>query len=113
MAEISIEEKKNTVVVSISEEITMTTVNDIENACKKFLNSKIKVLALDLKNVQFIDSFGISRVIKLSKAFIGNGIEFVLINMNDNIHQVFKIATFDRLFTIMSKEEFTETYLLQ
>jgi len=111
MADLSIEEKEDVVIISITDEITMTTVNDIELACKKYVNSKLTVLALDLNNVQFIDSFGISRIIKLSKSFIGTGTEFILINMNDNIHQIFKIATFDRLFTILTKSEFMEKYL--
>jgi len=110
MTEISVEQKNSIVIISISGEITMSTVNDLDNECKRFLNSDIKVMALDLKYVQFVDSFGISRIIKISKAFIGKEIEFVLINMNDNINQIFKIATFDKLFTIMTTAEFLISY---
>ncbi len=108
---VSIEEIGTAVILSISGEITMITFTDIDNACKKFINSNLKVIAFDFHNLEFIDSFGISRVIKQSKAFSEKGTEFVLINMNDNISQIFKIATFDRLFTIMTKKEFTDTYL--
>lgn len=111
MGEISVEEKDNTVIVSISGEISMTTVNNIDNSCRKYINSNLKVLALNFKNVTFIDSFGISRIIKQSRIFSGNGTDFVLIDLNDNITQIFKIATFDKLFTIMKKEDFTGKYL--
>ncbi len=110
MSEIRVEEFDNIVIIFISGEVTMVTVNDIDNTCKKYLNSDIDVLALDMKGVQFIDSFGISRVIKESKAFASQGIEFVLVNLNDNINQIFKIATFDRLFKIMTKDEFNYKY---
>jgi len=111
MSKIRVEEFESIVIVYISGEVTMVTINDIDNTCKKYLNSDIDVLALDMKEVQFIDSFGISRVIKESKAFASQGIEFILINLNDNINQIFKIATFDRLFTIMTKDEFSKKFL--
>ena len=111
MAEVSIEEKNNAVIVSVSGEITMTTVNEIDFVCKPYVNSDIEVIAIDLKLVMFIDSFGISRIIKISKAFSAQNKTFVLINMNENIHQIFKIATFDKLFTIMTKPEFMMTYM--
>lgn len=113
MPVINIEEQNNVVIIYISGEITMLTVNEIDNACKQYLNSNIKVLAFDMKNVQFIDSFGISRVIKQSKMFSSFGVEFVLINLNENIMQIFKIATFDKLFNIMTKNEFNSQYLIK
>jgi anti-anti-sigma factor len=113
MAEISIEESDNTVIIHIAGEITMTTAADIDNACRKYIDAELKVAALDLRSVLFIDSFGISRVIKISKSFNAKGTDFVLINMNDNISQIFKIATFDKLFTIMTNDEFRNKYLSQ
>lgn len=91
----------------------MITVNEIDNVCRQYLNSDIDVLAFDMRNVQFIDSFGISRVIKQSKMFSSQNIEFVLVNLNDNIKQIFKIATFDKLFNIMSKDEFNIKHLIK
>lgn len=111
MSGIKIEEKDGAVIVGISGEITMPTVSEIDIACKKYLESGAKVIALDFKNVVFIDSFGISRVIKLSKAFNAQGTDFVLINMNEHISQVFKIATFDKIFTILTNAEFEGKYL--
>jgi len=111
MIKVEIEESNNTAILNIYGEITMATAKEIDIACEKYINSGLKVLAFDLQNVTFIDSFGISRIIKHSKAFACNGTEFVLINLNDNINQVFKIATFDRLFRILTKYEFSEKYL--
>ncbi len=108
---VTTEKIKNAIIISISGEITMITVGEIDNVCKNYIDSDIEVLALDLKDVQFIDSFGISRIIKQSKIFTDKDIHFVLINMNGNIHQIFKVATFDRMFTIMTKAEFTDKYL--
>jgi anti-anti-sigma factor len=113
MSVINVEELNNAVIIYLSGEITMITVNEIDNVCRQYLNSDIDVLAFDMRNVQFIDSFGISRVIKQSKMFSSQNIEFVLVNLNDNIKQIFKIATFDKLFNIMSKDEFNIKYLIK
>jgi anti-anti-sigma factor len=113
MSVINVEEQNNAVIIYLSGEITMITVNEIDNVCRQYLNSDIDVLAFDMRNVQFIDSFGISRVIKQSKMFSSQNIEFVLVNLNDNIKQIFKIATFDKLFNIMSKDEFNIKYLIK
>ncbi len=64
MSVINVEEQNNAVIIYLSGEITMITVNGIDNVCRQYLNSDIDVLAFDMRNVQFIDSFGISRVIK-------------------------------------------------
>ncbi len=113
MSVFNVEEQNNAVIIYISGEITMITVNEIDNVCKQYLNSDIDVLAFDMRSVQFIDSFGISRVIKQLKAFSLQGTEFVLINLNDNIKQIFKIATFDKIFNVMTKDEFDSKYLTQ
>ncbi|PKL17848.1 MAG: hypothetical protein CVV49_08695 [Spirochaetae bacterium HGW-Spirochaetae-5] len=113
MSVINVEEKNNAVIIYLSGEITMITVNGIDNVCRQYLNSDIEVLAFDMRNVEFIDSFGISRVIKQSKMFSSQGVEFVLVNLNDNIKQIFKIATFDKLFNIMTKEEFNSQFLIK
>ena len=111
MIELSSEKIDNTVIISISGEISMTTVSVIDKICSPYIKSGLKAVAFDFKLVRFIDSFGISRIIKTSRMFTAENTEFVLINMNDNIKQIFKIATFDRLFTIMTKDEFIDTYI--
>ncbi len=110
MTNISVEEKEGAVVLSIIGEITMETANEVENNCSKYLNSGLRVLAFDLHGVMFIDSFGLSIIIKHSKNFISRGTDFVLVDMNDKIRQIFKISTFDRIFTIMTRDQFDEKY---
>lgn len=111
MAEISTDKKNDVAVVSITGEISLTTVEYIDKACREFLTPDVRVFALDMRGVTFIDSFGISRILKISKAYSCNETQFLLINLNDNIKQIFKIATLDNFFTILSKNEFENKYL--
>lgn len=110
MLEIEIEERDNTVVICITGVLSMGTVDEFDHAFKKFVNSKLDAVALDLRNMAFLDSFGMNRIIKVSRLFAGSGTGFVLINMNDAIRNTFAITTFDKLFTIMSGDEFNRKY---
>ena len=110
MQYVDIEEKDRVVIISMKDEFTFNGNDEFESSFKKYANKDYDAVALDLKNVLYIDSFGISRIIKISRLFIGNAPEFVLINMNESISYIFKITTFDKIFTIMTEDEFTEKY---
>lgn len=110
MLKIDVEECGSVVTVSLIGELSFSYVEEFESVFKKYVKSDFNVIALDLKNVPYLDSFGISRIIKVSRFLIAGGSEFVLINMNEHIHQIFRMATFDKLFNIMTKEEFLLAY---
>ena len=107
----STEKIDNIVIISISGEITMNTVSEIDRVYTPFIKSGLSAVAFDLKYVEFIDSFGISKIIKISRAFKAENTEFVLINMKNNILQTFRKAMFDKLLTITTKAEFMDTYI--
>lgn len=106
----NVEEKNNTVIVSMNGELSLNSIEEFDDAFKKYLNSSPTVVALDLEHVPYLNSFGISRIIKISRAFADKGIEFVLINMNENIYQIFRMSTFDKIFNILTLEEFNRKY---
>jgi len=105
-----IEERNNAVIISMSGELSLSNIEEFENVFKKYTDSDFNVAALEMGHVPYLNSFGISRIIKVSRTFINNNKDFVLINMNENIHQIFRMSTFDKIFNIMSNEEFNEKY---
>ncbi|PKL18195.1 MAG: hypothetical protein CVV49_06995 [Spirochaetae bacterium HGW-Spirochaetae-5] len=111
MLHIDIEEKDKVAVISINGELSLHSVDGFENAFKKYPASDFNVVALDLKNMPYIDSFGMSRMIKISRLFTATGKDFILVDMNENVYQIFKMSTFDRFFNIMTGEEFEIEYL--
>lgn len=112
MLTIDIEVRGKIAIFSIQGEISPSTSRDFERAFEKYLSTDYSVMAIDLKKIRYIDSFGISRLVRLSRAFSGTGGEFLLVNMNDNIHQIFRMATFDKLFKILTGEQFAAAYLI-
>ena len=111
MLQIDIEEKDKVAVISLAGDLSLHSIEGFERTFKKYPGSDFDVIGLDLKNLPYVDSFGISRILKISRILLADGKDFVLINMNENIHQIFKMSTFDRLFKIMNGDEFEIEYL--
>lgn len=110
MMKIAVQERDEGIIIGIEGEISFTTVDKFENTYQKYTGSAVKVIALDLIGMPSLDSFGISRIIKMSRVISESRKDFVLINMNENIHQIFRMGTFDKIFTIMSGEDFHHKY---
>jgi len=108
---IDVEENGKAVIIKIKGDMSQIDNAKFDQSFKKYLNSEFKVIALDLKNIRHLDSFGMSRIIKISRMYIGNGMEFVLINMNEEIFHIFRIATFDKIYKIMTEEIFFQLYI--
>lgn len=110
MLKITVEESDKAVIIVIEGKLTLSSMKEFEHVFNKYINSEMTVVALDLKNMPYIDSFGISRFVKIGRAFMGGSTEFVLINMNEHIQQIFSMSTFDRIFRIMTIDEFKNKY---
>lgn len=113
MLNLKVEEKDRIIIFRIFGELTTLNVKEFDRAFEKYICSDYEIIALDLKKFPYIDSFGISRLMKLSRSLKDCGVELVLIDMNEHIHQMFRMGTFDRLFNIMTVDEFNAKYFPQ
>lgn len=55
---------------------------------------------VNFKKLEYISSAGLSVLLETQKRLEQHGHELTLTNMNDHIHDVFKFAGFDTIFTI-------------
>ena len=110
MIQIEISERANIVTVSVAGELSTITAKEFDSAFEKYLVSGCKVLALDLKKMPYLDSFGISRLMKLSQGLKSANVEFIIINLNEHIRQIFHMGTFDKIFNIMSGDDFESRF---
>ncbi len=86
---------------------------NIEEAEKVWDSEKEKdpgIIALDFGKLERIDSMAIGHLIKLAKSCIINEIDLILYDLNRPINDLFKIASLDTFFNIVSKEEFNAYY---
>lgn len=111
MLTVDIEVKGKILIFIIQGEILPSTSSEFDRVFEKYISNEYRVMAIDLKKIRYIDSFGISKLVKLFKAYKGTGGEFLFVNMNENIRQIFRMTTMDRMFKILTGEEFTSEYL--
>jgi anti-anti-sigma factor len=67
-------------------------------------------IAINLENVEAIDSNGISFLVKISKATRNENIELILFGMNESLQRLFSVGGLDTFFTICTPAEFRKIY---
>lgn len=76
-----------------------------------FINSVLaacpRTVAIDFSEITYIDSSGLGSMIKAMNTVKGQGAEFILYDLPDNISKILQLAYLDKFFTIMSKPEFS------
>lgn len=67
-------------------------------------------IAVNLENVESIDSSGISFLVHVAKETRNAGIELIIYSMNDSLQRLFYAAGLDSFFTICTASEFRKNY---
>jgi len=62
-------------------------------------------LAANLKDVSFIDSSGVGTLITCHQDLKAAGGQLILLNLSDDIYDLFEMTSIDRLFEILDGEE--------
>jgi anti-anti-sigma factor len=62
-------------------------------------------LAVNLKNVDFLDSMGIGTLITLRNRLLKDGGTVALCELNDNVKRVVNVASLHKVFSIYDSEE--------
>lgn len=60
-----------------------------------------KNLIIDLKNVKFMDSSGISAILVGNRTFKDKNSSFIICNINDHINKILKISKLDTVLDIL------------
>ena len=66
--------------------------------------------AVNLENVESIDSSGISFLVKIAKSARNRNIELILYGMNESLQRLFYAGGLDSFFKIFTKAEFQKIY---
>lgn len=67
-------------------------------------------IAVNLENVEAIDSSGISFLVKIAKSTSNRDIELILYGMNESLQRLFYAGGLDSFFKIFTKAEFHKIY---
>ena len=95
-------EKEGVVVFQVNGEINISTSQELK---KLFEKQPAKKIAVDLKNVTYIDSSGLATLVELLKRVKTQTGSLALAGLSDKVKSLFEITKLDKLFLILPNQE--------
>ncbi len=111
MIDYSIEEKKDVTIIHFYTNLETNVISEAEKVWNMVLEKKPTILALDFTRIEFVDSLGLSHLVKLTKNSIIKDVELIFFGTSASVKSLFAMATLDKFFNIMSKATFENQYL--
>lgn len=110
MGIITYTENKGVIVVRLSGDMNISTLDNAESILSSLLTKQPVVIALDCGELNSIDSTIVSIFVKfLSKAKAGN-VKLIFFDLRQTIKHTFDVMQLNRFFTIISRKRFEEEY---
>jgi len=109
----SVDKQERYTVISVNEE-NLNTMNapHLKSEFVVLHNEGVKNLILDLNDVKYVDSSGLSAILTANRLWEGNG-TLVLTNVvNENVQQLIKISRLDTVFNIIPTTQESIDYVL-
>ena len=92
---------KNYARLTLSEELDITNINEIDNEFNKLVEQGMKDIVLDLKNLKKIDSSGIGKILHFNKVVQDNNGQLTIENINSEyVQRVFKMINLNDIIEI-------------
>lgn len=91
-------------VLDVQGQIRGAEVAEFKSHVRALLKEDFRDFVLNLGGVQFIDSSGVGMLIHLLQEVRGQGGDIRLLNLSEDIHDLFEMVAIDRLFQILSSE---------
>ncbi len=107
MLKTSIELKDETAILTLNGNFDVTQLRKFEHVFKEYLNSKIKIIALNLEKLEYIDSSGMGSLIRCSNLAQKKGIQFLCHSLSNEIEEVFQLSRIDQYIKILTNNEFS------
>ncbi len=90
------------VVIEPEGRIDTTSAHDFEQAVVSELNEGSRCFVVDFSSVEYISSAGLRVLLMLAKRLGGEDEKLALCSMNEHVQEVFSIAGFTSVFSIVS-----------
>jgi anti-anti-sigma factor len=111
MIDIKVEEKNGVMIFHISGEFHLETIRKVETYWNDNFVKEPRVVAFDFKDTVFIDSSAIGMLIRFYNAAQKKNIEILFYDLNPLLIQIFKSARLNKLFKLITKDEFETAYM--
>lgn len=111
MISISCKNEGDVSIITINGEFYIESIDYAEKVWNEQLARKPKTIAIDCKNIKFIDSSAIGILVKFLNTAMKMKIELVFFDLSDTIMNVFKTAKLSNFFKILTRTQFEMEYL--
>ena len=106
-----IHKENNMVIFNLIGKYDISEVHNFETMYKKYLEQQPRLIALKLRDLKYIDSSGIGSLVRCMNLALKNDVEFICFDLNENVESIFKLAKLDQFITLLTEEEFVNTYV--
>ncbi|MEW6527370.1 MAG: STAS domain-containing protein [Spirochaetota bacterium] len=89
----------------------ISEVHNFETVYRHHIEDNPKIIALNLRDLKYIDSSGIGSLVRCMNLALKSNIEFICYDINENVESIFKIAKLDQFISILTQEEFIKKYI--
>ncbi len=89
----------------IEGEVDINTAPSIKKTFDKITREKSSKVAINFKDVSYVDSSGLATLVEILKNMRTYGGKLKLTNLSPKIKSLFEITKLDKLFDIVSQEE--------
>ncbi|MGA8156217.1 MAG: STAS domain-containing protein [Rhodoplanes sp.] len=93
-------ENRGVMVVAVQGDLNATTGGDLSQSMDQLLKDGRRRFVLDLKDIKFVDSSGLSTLVRCLKRTRGEGGELHLAGLQSAVKRTFELTRLDRSFDI-------------
>ncbi|MBN1501055.1 MAG: STAS domain-containing protein, partial [Spirochaetes bacterium] len=82
-----------------------------EELWHSLVEKKPAVIAIDCKELEYIDSSAIGTLVKFLNNAMSKKVKLIFFDLNKAIQNIFKTARLDNFFTIITRDELEKEYM--
>ncbi|MBN2079962.1 MAG: STAS domain-containing protein [Spirochaetes bacterium] len=98
-------------IVRISGEFFLGHVRQVEDVWNALVADSPETIAIDCGEMTFIDSSAIGTFVKFLNNSMTLGFKLVFFDLNDSIERIFSKAKLNKIFFVLSREDFERLYM--
>lgn len=103
--EVNFTEKGRHKIININGDVNIFNASQLQKAFLSIAEDENESVVINLSGVNYMDSSGIGALVAGQKKIKANNSSFGLVNVNDNVLNILKLATLDRFFKIYTESE--------
>ncbi len=112
MVSIDVEDHGKLQIIKIRGEFFLGYVRQVEETWNKTVAANPEVMAIDCSEMTFVDSSAIGTFVKFLHYAMSHNMKLLFFDLNESISRIFNKAKLNKIFLILTREEFDTMYPL-